>query len=56
MTYEICKKGNDDLRLIITPSDNLERSFFDQLFSGEVKFETVPNTDNIVISKVSKPN
>ena len=54
MNYEMCKnytKGAEDIKLIISPSDNLEREFFNQLFKGEAVFETIPNSENIIIKK-----
>lgn len=44
-------KGEEILSLTISPSDNLERDFFNALFSGEVQAHTIPNSDQIVIKK-----
>tara|TARA_R110000868_G_C10481064_1_gene729290 strand:- start:338 stop:526 length:189 start_codon:yes stop_codon:yes gene_type:complete len=53
MHYEMIKTHgkSEDVKIIISPSDNLEREFFNQLFGGEVIFETVPNTEQIIIKK-----
>lgn len=58
MNYEMTKsdqKGAELITLTISPSDNLEREFFNALFKGEVKFETVPNSEEIVVKKIIQP-
>lgn len=48
-------KGEDELKLIISPVGNLETEFFNSLFSGEVIVEKVPgNSTAIVIKKNAK--
>lgn len=46
-------KGVDEVKLTISPSDNLEREFFNSLFTNNhVKIEAIPNSDEIVLRKV----
>lgn len=46
-------KGVDEVKLTISPSDNLEREFFNALFTNNnVKIEAIPNSDEIVLKKV----
>lgn len=47
-------KGKKELKLVFTPTNNLERSFFYELFSGNATIETVPNTDDIIITQKEK--
>lgn len=54
MNFEFKKgtiKGEEVLSLTISPSDNLEREFFNTLFSTETEAHTVANSDQIVIKK-----
>lgn len=54
MNYEISKsniKGKEDLKLIISPSDSLEREFFNALFAGQVIFDKITNSEEIHIKK-----
>jgi len=48
-------KGKNEISLTITPAGNLERTFFQELFSGEVEVKTIPNTDDIVITRKEDP-
>lgn len=46
-------KGVEEIRLTISPSDNLEREFFNALFTNNnVKIEAIPNSDEIVLKKL----
>lgn len=55
MNFQMSKvnaKGNEEIRLSFSPSDNLEREFFNALFVQEgAVIEAVPNSDEIVIKK-----
>ena len=53
MTFEMIKKDKEII-LTVAPTDNLEREFFNQLFSGEVKVEQLPNGETIIIKKIEK--
>lgn len=45
-------KGNEQLELILTPANNLEREFFNALFNNNgIKVEQVPNSEDVVIRK-----
>jgi len=49
-------KGREEILLTISPSDNLEREFFNALFSGaDVEFTKVANSEDIVVSKKGLP-
>ena len=54
MNYEMIKTHDksEDVKIIISPSDNLEREFFNELFTGGVTFEQIPNTEQVVIKKI----
>lgn len=57
MNFEMTKKdvkGVEEITLTISPSDNLEREFFNSLFIGDVKWETVPNTELVVVKKIQQ--
>jgi hypothetical protein len=55
MNFEMSKKlekGNEKVVLTISPSDNLEREFFNALFSiKDLSIEAVPNGEQILICK-----
>lgn len=55
MDYTICTsstKGKSSMKLVITPTNSLEREFFNQLFSnGGAIIETVTNTEDIVLTR-----
>lgn len=47
-------KGKEDVVISISPSDNLEREFFNALFSGDVIFQKVagsPMEEILIIKK-----
>jgi hypothetical protein len=58
MDYTMCNsstKGKKELKLIIEPTNTLERQFFSELFVGGLAtIETVPNSDNIIITLKDK--
>lgn len=44
-------KGKDHIKLVIEPSTNLEREFFNNLFAGGTAvIDTVPNSEEITIT------
>lgn len=49
------KKGQDEITLTITPTDNLEREIFNTLFANgaAVKVDKIPNSESVVIKKVN---
>lgn len=55
MDYTICAsstKGKSGIKLIFTPTNALEREFFNQLFSsGGAVIETVANTEDIILTR-----
>lgn len=44
-------KGKETITLTISPSDNLERAFFNELFRSEVSVTVIPNTDEMLIQR-----
>ena len=45
-------KGEEKLELILTPSTNLEREFFNAIITNNgVHIEQMPNSDDIIIKK-----
>lgn len=55
MDYTICTssvKGKSMTKLVITPTNSLEREFFNQLFSNKgAIIETVTNSEDIVLTR-----
>lgn len=56
MNYQFVKgntKGKEQMSLSISPSDNLEREFFNTLFAqgSEVEFKTIANKEEVLICK-----
>ena len=50
-------KGEEKLELTLTPANNLEREFFNAMFSNNgVKVEQIPNSEDIVIRKIVSKN
>ena len=56
MNFKLTKsntKGKEETTITISPSDSLEREFFNQLFSNGniVEFTKLPNSEDVIISK-----
>lgn len=53
MDYTICAssvKNKNLIKLVLSPTNALEREFFNQLFAnGTAVIETIPNSDEIVL-------
>jgi len=45
-------KSKTSIKLVLTPTNTLEREFFNQLFAnGSAIIEAIPNTEDIVITR-----
>lgn len=49
-------KGNDTVALTLSPSDALEREFFNKLLNTEISIEKITGTDQIRITPKIKTN
>ena len=57
MDYTMCNssiKGKMEVKLIISPTNNLERQFFTELSAGVATIETIANSDDIIITLKEK--
>lgn len=58
MNFKLTKsntKGKEEVVMSISPSDNLEREFFNTLFASEVVFQKVTGSPSEEILIIKKP-